>query len=123
MGRHGSASQQGFNHLILGLLAFQWRSPSLSGPYVHLLYYLDLLLADRCLLEDFGLTLASYTTVRILQNFRTIEPGSFQRPEVQEWFGWSSHQTTGIERVSKERQKMTLVMSSGSGCPIRFKRI
>ena len=70
--------------------------------------------------EDFGFTLASYTLVRVLQTFPNIAPGSFARPQVQEWLGWSSHHDEADRRSAKERQKMTLVMSAGDGCPIKF---
>ena len=72
--------------------------------------------------EEFGLTVASYTTVRILQTFPILEAGSFSRSQKQDWLGWSSHQNDGLKRVAKERQKMTLVMSLGDGCPISFQR-
>ena len=47
--------------------------------------------ADSChpLIEGFGLTLATYTVVRILQTFSGLEAGTFLRPQEQEWLGWS----------------------------------
>lgn len=68
--------------------------------------------------EDFGLTEAGYAVVRVLQEFPAIKQGSFDRPQTQDWLGYSSHQIDGIKRSSKERQRMTLVMSAGDGCPI-----
>ena len=75
-----------------------------------------------CLGQDFGLMEASYATVRILQTFSRIEAGGFERPQVQSWQGYSSHHTNSVDRISKERQKMTLVMSLGDGCPLRLWR-
>ena len=75
-----------------------------------------------CLGQDFGLMEASYATVRILQTFPKIEAGGFERPQVQSWQGYSSHHTNAVDRISKERQKMTLVMSLGDGCPLRLWR-
>ena len=75
-----------------------------------------------CLGQDFGLIEAAYATVRILQKFPRIEAGSFERPQVQNWHGYSSHHSRAVERTAKERQKMTLVMSLGDGCPIRLWR-
>jgi hypothetical protein len=73
-------------------------------------------------LEDFALTEAAYTIVRILQKFPVIKPGPFTKSQTQTWLGYSSHQTEAIEKVAKERQKMTLVMSLGDGCPVIFGR-
>lgn len=73
-----------------------------------------------CLGQDFGLTEASYTTVRVLQSFSKIEAGSFERIQTQDWFGYSSHHTYPVQRTTLNRQKMTLVMSMGDGCPVRF---
>ena len=73
-------------------------------------------------IEDFGLTVATYTVVRILQTFPQLEARTFSRPQEQEWLGWSSHHHNGLKRTAKERQKMTLVMSAGHGCPITFRR-
>ena len=73
-----------------------------------------------CLGQEFGLTEAAYATVRILQTFPKIEAGSFDRPQAQKWQGYSSHQGRREERMTSERQKMTLVMSLGDGCPVRF---
>lgn len=70
--------------------------------------------------EDFGLIEASYAVVRILQTFPKIEAAPFERPQAQSWLGFSSHQSKGIKMESKERQKMTLVMSPGDGCPVRM---
>lgn len=75
-----------------------------------------------CLGQDFGLVEASYTTVRILQSFPRIEAGSFERSQIQSWHAFSSHHSNAVERTAKERQKMTLVMSSGDGCPTRVWR-
>ncbi|KAG6991125.1 cytochrome P450 [Physcia stellaris] len=75
-----------------------------------------------CLGQDFGLMEASYATVRILQTFSRIEAGVFERPQIQSWQGYSSHYTNAVSRISKERQKMTLVMSLGDGCPVRLWR-
>lgn len=75
-----------------------------------------------CLGQDFGLMEASYATVRILQTFPRIEAGVFDRPQVQSWQGYSSHHTNAVHRIAKERQKMTLVMSLGDGCPVRLWR-
>lgn len=72
-----------------------------------------------CLGQDFALTEAAYATVRILQRYPRIEAGSFERPQVQKWKGYSSHRGRAIDRIANERQKMTLVMSLGDGCPIR----
>ena len=70
--------------------------------------------------EDFGLTEASYTVVRILQAFPKIKAAPFERQQIQTWTGYLSHQAEGIKRVSRERQKMTLVMSAGDGCPVQL---
>ena len=75
-----------------------------------------------CLGQDFGLTEAAYATVRLLQAFPRIEAGSFERPQAQKWQGYSAHHSRPVERETSERQKMTLVMSLGDGCPIRFWR-
>lgn len=75
-----------------------------------------------CLGQDFGLMEASYATVRILQTFPKIEAGVFERPQIQSWQGYSSHHTNAVNRISNERQKMTLVMSLGDGCPVRLWR-
>ena len=75
-----------------------------------------------CLGQDFGLMEASYAIVRILQTFSKIEAGVFERPQVQSWQGYSSHHTNAVRRISKERQRMTLVMSLGDGCPVRLWR-
>ena len=73
-----------------------------------------------CLGQDFGLVEASYATVRILQSFSKIEAGAFKRPQFQPWKAFSSHHSRAVHRVAQERQKMTLVMSSGDGCPVRL---
>jgi len=70
--------------------------------------------------EDFGLTEASYTVVRILQAFPTIKAAPFERQQTQTWTGYSSHQAQGIKKVSRERQKMTLFISAGDGCPVQL---
>ena len=75
-----------------------------------------------CLGQEFGLTEAGYAIVRILQESPKIEAASFERPQVQRWHGYSSHHNQAVERTAKERQKMTLVMSLGDGCPMRFWR-
>lgn len=75
-----------------------------------------------CLGQEFGLTEASYATVRILQSFPNIEAGAFERPQSQEWLAYSSHHSQAIKRTANERQKMTLVMSAGDGCPLRLWR-
>ncbi|PGH29033.1 hypothetical protein GX50_08220 [[Emmonsia] crescens] len=71
-----------------------------------------------CLGQDFALTEASYTVVRILQVYPQVKP--YKCHENRSWIGWSTHQTKGIEKVAKERQKMTLVLSSGDGCKHRM---
>ncbi|KKZ64976.1 hypothetical protein EMCG_09121 [[Emmonsia] crescens] len=73
-----------------------------------------------CLGQDFALTEASYTVVRILQMYPKVKP--YKCHENRSWIGWSTHQTKGIEKVAKERQKMTLVLSSGDGCKVIFGR-
>ena len=73
-----------------------------------------------CLGQDFGLTETSYAVVRILQTFPSISPGQSERPQSQAWLGYSSHHTQAVEKVAKERQKMTLVMSARDGCPVEF---
>ncbi|KAL2039296.1 hypothetical protein N7G274_007964 [Stereocaulon virgatum] len=73
-----------------------------------------------CLGQDFGLTETSYAVVRILQTFPVIRAGQFYRPQAQTWMGYSSHHSRGVERIAKERQKMTLVMSLRDGCPVEF---
>lgn len=70
--------------------------------------------------EDFGLTEASYTVVRILRAFSTVKAAPFERQQTQTWTGYSSHQAEGIKKVSRERQKMTLVISAGDGCPVHL---
>ena len=69
-------------------------------------------------LEDFSLVEASYTLVRILQEFPTIKAGSFERSQSQTWLGYSSHHSEGVKKTTKERQRMTLVISAGDGCPV-----
>ncbi|MCJ1388136.1 hypothetical protein MMC18_000981 [Xylographa bjoerkii] len=71
-----------------------------------------------CLGQEFGLTEASYAVVRILQRFPMINAAPFVRSQEQSWLGYSSHKTEGIERLSRERQKMTLVMSAGDGLSV-----
>ncbi|MCJ1243115.1 hypothetical protein MMC30_000312 [Trapelia coarctata] len=73
-----------------------------------------------CLGQDFGLTEASYTVVRILQAFPALKAAPFERQQSQDWIGYSSHQAQGIKKVSRERQKMTLVISAGDGCPVQL---
>ncbi len=73
-----------------------------------------------CLGQDFGLMETSYAVVRILQTFSVIEAGQFERPQSQTWHAYSSHHSQGIQKVAKERQKMTLVMSARDGCPIKL---
>ena len=72
--------------------------------------------------EDFGLTETSSAVIRILQTFSVIEAGEFERPQAQEWLAYSSHSSQGLERVAKERQKMTMIISAKDGCPVRFGR-
>ena len=84
-------------------------------PTVHVNILMQILMS-----EDFGLTEASYTVVRILQAFSTIQAAPFERQQSQSWIGYSSHQVQGIKRVSRERQKMTLVISAGDGCPVQL---
>lgn len=76
-----------------------------------------LICAVECL-EDFGLVETSYALVRILQEFPTIKEGSFERSQTQSWLGYSSHYSKVIEKTTKERQRMTLVISAGDGCPV-----
>lgn len=57
----------------------------------------------KSLTEEFALLEASYTIVRLLQNFQELE----YDPE-QEW-----------AEVGEECQDVTLVLSSYDGCPIR----
>ncbi|MCJ1437897.1 hypothetical protein MMC27_007284 [Xylographa pallens] len=73
-----------------------------------------------CLGQEFGLTEASYAVVRILQRFPVIKAAPVARSQEQSWLGYSSHKTEGIKKFSKERQKMTLVMSAGDGLPVIF---
>lgn len=75
-----------------------------------------------CLGQEFGFTEVAYATVRILQKFRKLEAGPYERPQVQKWQGYSSHHSQGVDRIANERQRMTLVMSLADGCPIRFWR-
>lgn len=56
--------------------------------------------------------------VRILQEFPMIKEDTFGRPQTQTWLGYSSHHSKGVEKTSKERQRMTLVISAGDGCPV-----
>ena len=72
------------------------------------------------IIEDFGLTETSYAVVRILQTFPIIRAGQFNRPQSQEWLGYSSHHKQGVTKIAKERQKMTLVMSAKDGCPVEL---
>lgn len=72
--------------------------------------------------QEFGLTEASYATARILQSFPKIQAGGFERPQAQDWLAYSSHHSQGLKRTATERQKMTIVMSSGDGCPLRLWR-
>ncbi|KAK4101894.1 cytochrome P450 [Parathielavia hyrcaniae] len=60
----------------------------------------------QCLGEDFVLMEVSYTTVRLLQQYRTIE-----LPEGEP-----------NEPVGTERQKLTLVFSSADGCRVTVRR-
>ncbi|MCJ1281483.1 hypothetical protein MMC26_000803 [Xylographa opegraphella] len=71
-----------------------------------------------CLGQEFGLTEASYAVVRILQRFPIIKAAPFARSQEQSWLGYSSHKAEGVEKFSRERQKMTLVMSAGDGLPV-----
>ncbi|MCJ1479378.1 hypothetical protein MMC13_008063 [Lambiella insularis] len=71
-----------------------------------------------CLGQDFALTEASYAIVRILQRFPEIRAAPFEMSQKQSWLGYSSHRSQGIEKISKERQRMTLVMSATDGCPV-----
>ena len=73
-----------------------------------------------CLDQDFGLTETAYAVVRILQTFPSIRPGQFERPQSQAWLEYLSHQSQGVQKTAKERQKMTLVMSAKDGCPVEF---
>ena len=73
-----------------------------------------------CLGQEFGLTEASYAVVRILQRFPVIKAAPVARSQEQSWLGYSSHKAEGIEKFSRERQKMTLVMSAGDGLPAIF---
>lgn len=73
-----------------------------------------------CLGQDFALIEASYAIVRILQRFPVITAAPFERPQKQPWLGFSSHQSQPVEKMSKERQRMTLVMSASDGCPVIF---
>ena len=73
-----------------------------------------------CLGQEFGLTEASYAVVRILQRFPVIKAAPVAQSQEQSWLGYSSHKTEGVERLSRERQKMTLVMSAGNGLPVIF---
>ena len=75
-----------------------------------------------CLGQDFGLMEASYATVRILQTFPRLQSGTFERPQAQDWFGYSSHHSNPVKRTARERQRMTLVMSLGDGCPVKVWR-
>lgn len=70
------------------------------------------------ILEDFSLLEASYALVRILQEFPVIKEGSFERSQTQTWLGYSSHHSEAVEKTAKERQRMTLVISAGDGCPV-----
>ena len=56
----------------------------------------------QCLGEDFALMEVSYTLVRLLQAFPTIS-----LPKGEE-----------IEAVGRERQRLTLVLSSADGCRV-----
>ncbi|MCJ1384415.1 hypothetical protein MMC17_007531 [Xylographa soralifera] len=73
-----------------------------------------------CLGQEFGLTEASYAVVRILQRFPVIKAAPSARSQEQSWLGYSSHKNEGVEKISRERQKMTLVMSAGDGLPVIF---
>ncbi|KAF8860798.1 cytochrome P450 [Acephala macrosclerotiorum] len=60
----------------------------------------------HCLGEDFALMEVSYTIVRLLQTFRRIT-----LPEPHK-----------AQRVGKERQRLTLVLSSEDGCMVKLQR-
>ncbi|KAK3352443.1 cytochrome P450 [Lasiosphaeria hispida] len=60
----------------------------------------------QCLGEDFALMEVSYTIVRLLQTFRTIELPVGEK----------------VEPVGAERQVLTLVLSSADGCKVAVKR-
>ncbi|KAB8252648.1 cytochrome P450 [Aspergillus flavus] len=58
-----------------------------------------------CLGQDFG--------------FPDMYKGDIQG---RKWLGWSSHQPEGIEMVTEEGQKMTIVLSLGDGCRVTLGR-
>ncbi|CAG7995913.1 unnamed protein product [Penicillium salamii] len=74
-----------------------------------------------CLGQEFALIEASYTTARILQGYSGIELKS-TKSQQHPWTGWSTHQTEGIEKISQQRQKVTLVLSLGEGCRVSLTR-
>ncbi|KAJ6178061.1 hypothetical protein N7519_008522 [Penicillium mononematosum] len=74
-----------------------------------------------CLGQQFALIEASYTTARILQEYSGIHLIS-TKVQQRTWTGWSTHQTEGIEKISQQRQKATLVLSLGEGCKVSLTR-
>ena len=59
----------------------------------------------QCLGEDFALMEVSYTLVRLLQTFPTICLPKGER----------------VEAVGRERQRLTLVLSSAEGCRVEVR--
>lgn len=57
-----------------------------------------------------------------LQRFPKIEVGFFKRPQTQTWWSYSSQHGEAVQNVTSERQKMTMVLSLGDGCPVRLSR-
>jgi hypothetical protein len=73
------------------------------------------------LTEDFALVEASYTVVRILQAFPDLQAAPDRRQQNRQWTGYSSHHSEGVEKITHERQKMTIVLSLGDGCQVQLK--
>lgn len=82
---------------------------------------LDELLIFLGPIEEFALIEASYTTARILQEYSGVHLIS-AKVQQRTWTGWSTHQTEGIEKISQQRQKVTLVLSLGEGCKVSLTR-
>ncbi|KAK6812669.1 hypothetical protein RU639_011700 [Aspergillus parasiticus] len=71
-----------------------------------------------CLGQDLALVEAAYTVVRILQRFPRVRLEDYPRPQRRPWLGWPSHNTTGVEMIAEERQKVALVLSLSDGCRV-----
>ncbi|KAK9855658.1 hypothetical protein MYU51_002293 [Penicillium brevicompactum] len=74
-----------------------------------------------CIGQEFALMEASYTTARILQQYSSIDLIS-GKTQKSTWTGWPTHGTEGIEKISQQKQKVTLVLSLGEGCKVSMTR-